>query len=371
MAKKVILSVTNDLYTDPRVDKVCNFLTNNNFDVLLVGRCYKNSPKLQPRKYQTKRLRLLFRKGSLFYAEFNLRLFFFLLFKKCDTLVANDLDTLLPNVLISKLKRKRIVYDSHEYFTEMLTIADRPFVKKTWTKIERFCFPKLKQVITVSQSIADRYEETYGIKVRVVRNIPPAGTPLVTETRKSLNLPEDKPIIILQGNGINEGRGGEETVAAMQYVENALLLVVGSGTMLPTLKQMAKDLSLSDKIRFIDRVDFAMLYNYTYLSDIGIALDKGLSLNLQYSLPNKIFEYIRAYTPIISSDLQERRKIIHTYNIGKTLEDVSPAAIAKAINEMISDKEQYQIYKENTKTASQELTWENEEKVLSEIYCRD
>jgi len=368
LAKKVIVSVTNDLYTDPRVDKVCNFLTNNKFDVLLVGRCYKNSPKLQPRKYQTKRLRLFFRKGSLFYAEFNLRLFFFLLFKKCDLLVANDLDTLLPNILISKFKRKEIVYDSHEYFTEMLSIADRPFVKKTWTRIERFCFPKLKQVITVSQSIADRYEETYGIKVRVVRNIPSAGTPPVTETRKSLNLPENKPIIILQGNGFNEGRGGEETVAAMQYVENALLLVVGSGTMLPTLKQMAKDLSLSDKIRFIDRVDFAMLYNYTYLSDIGIAPDKGLSLNLQYSLPNKIFEYIRAYTPIISSDLQERRKIIHTYNIGKTLEEVSPVAIAKAINEMMSDREQYQIYKENTKTASQELTWENEEKVLSEIY---
>ena len=369
MAKKVIVSVTNDLYTDPRVDKVCNFLTNNNFDVLLVGRCYKDSPKLQNRNYKTKRLRLFFRKGGLFYAEFNLRLFFFLLFKKCDLLVANDLDTLLPNVLISKLKRKEIVYDSHEYFTEMLTIADRPFVKKTWTRIEHFCFPKLKHVITVSQSIAEKYQEKYGIKVRVVRNIPSAEMPPITETRTSLNLPEDKPVIVLQGNGINEGRGGEELIQAMQYVDNVLLLVIGSGTMLPTLKQMVKELSLSNKVWFIGRVDFAKLYNYTYLSDVGISLDRGLSLNLQYSLPNKIFEYIRAYTPVITSDLLERRKIIDQYKIGKVVEDFEPATIAKAINEMLDDKEQYLIYKENCKTAAQELTWENEEKVLQEIYA--
>lgn len=368
MKQKVIVSVTNDLYTDPRVDKVCNFLTNNNFNVLLVGRSYKDSPKLEPRKYETKRMRLLFRKGSLFYAEYNFRLFFFLLFKKCDILVANDLDVLLPNVLISKLKKTEIVYDSHEYYTEMLSVAGRPFVKKTWTGIERFCFPKLKHVITVSQSIAEKYEEKYKIKVRVVRNIPSSETPPVTETRKSLNLPEDKSIIILQGNGINEGRGGEELIQAMQYVENVLLLIIGSGTMLPKLKQMAKDLYLSDKVQFVDRVDFAKLYNYTYLSDIGISLDKGLSLNLQYSLPNKIFEYIRAYTPVITSDLPERKKIVDKYKIGTVVEDFQPKTIAKAINEMISNKEQYQIFKENCKIAVQELTWENEEKILEEIY---
>lgn len=368
LKKKVIASVTNDLYTDPRVDKMCNFLTNNNFDVLLVGRCYKDSPKLQSRNYRTKRMRLLFRKGSLFYAEYNLRLFFFLLFKKCDILLANDLDTLLPNLLINKLRKKEIVYDSHEYFTEMLTIADRPFVKKTWTRIERFCFPKLKHIITVSQSIAKKYEEKYGIKVHVVRNIPSSETPPITETRKSLNLPEDKPIIILQGNGINEGRGGEELVQAMQFVDNMLLLIIGSGTMLPKLKQMVRELSLSDKVQFVDRVDFAKLYNYTYLSDIGISLDKGLSLNLQYSLPNKIFEYIRAYIPVITSDLPERRKIIDKYEIGKIVEDFQPKTIARAVNEMINDKKQYQVYKENCKIAAQKLTWENEEKILEEIY---
>ncbi|MEG2071276.1 MAG: hypothetical protein RR034_07885, partial [Bacteroidales bacterium] len=132
MKKKVILSVTNDLYTDPRVDKVCIFLTKSGFDVTLVGRCYQNSPQLNPRKYKTQRLHLFFKTGVAFYAEFNFRLFWYLLFKKCDILVANDLDTLLPNFLVSKIRKKRIVYDSHEYFCGMLSIANRPRVRKTW-----------------------------------------------------------------------------------------------------------------------------------------------------------------------------------------------------------------------------------------------
>jgi len=94
--KRVILSVTNDLFSDQRVDKVCNSLTKMGFCVKLIGRGYHNSPKLQKRNYQTKRIHLFFRTGPFFYAEYNIRLFLYLLFQKVDILVANDLDTLLP-----------------------------------------------------------------------------------------------------------------------------------------------------------------------------------------------------------------------------------------------------------------------------------
>ena len=257
-----------------------------------------------------------------FYAEYNIRLFFYLLFHHFDLFVANDLDTLLPNFLISKLKRKRLVYDSHEYFCGELSIADRPFVKRVWKSIERFCFPKLKDVITVSQSIVDQYEQEYGIRPHLVRNIPPKATPPVTETRVSLQLPEDKTIIILQGNGINEGRGGEELVEAMPFVdEKAVFLIVGSGTVIPQLKERVKDLQLEHRVRFVSRVTPEMLYNYTYLSDIGIALDRDLSMNLRFSLPNKLFEYIKAGTPVVVSNLIERARIVGQYRVGLIVED--------------------------------------------------
>ena len=369
---KVVLSVTNDLYTDPRVDKVCNFLTRNGFDVTLVGRCYKDSAVLAPRAYKMHRMRLLFRKGGLFYAEYNIRLFFYLLFHHFDLFVANDLDTLLPNFLISKLKRKRIVYDSHEYFCGELSIADRPFVKHVWQSIEKFCFPKLKDVITVSQSIVEQYEKEYGIRPHLVRNIPPKATPPITESRKSLQLPENKAIIILQGNGLNEGRGGEELVEAMPQVdERAFLLIVGSGTVIPQLRERVKELQLENRVMFVPRVTPEKLFNYTYLSDIGIALDRDLSPNLRFSLPNKLFEYIKASTPIVASNLIERSRIIRQYNVGLIVEDSQPQNIAEVINKLVNDQQLYMELKANCKTAAEDLCWENEEKVLEEIYLRD
>jgi len=366
---KVVLSVTNDLYTDPRVDKVCNFLTRQGFDVTLVGRRYGDSASLAPRAYQTHRMRLLFRKGGLFYAEYNIRLFFYLLFHHFDLFVANDLDTLLPNFLVSKLKRKRIVYDSHEYFCGELSIADKPFVKHVWLSIEKFCFPKLKDVITVSQSIVEQYEKEYGIRPHLVRNIPPKATPPVTESRVSLNLPEDKAIIILQGNGLNEGRGGEELVEAMPWVDRkAVLLIVGNGTVIPQLKERVKQLQLEDRVTFVPRVTPEKLFNYTYLSDIGIALDRDLSLNLRFSLPNKLFEYIKAGTPIVASNLIERARIIRQYGVGMIVEDFQPQSIAEVINRLLGDKQLYEEMKANCRVAADELCWENEEKVLEEIY---
>ncbi|HPB57467.1 MAG TPA: glycosyltransferase, partial [Bacteroidales bacterium] len=167
----VTLSVINDLYSDQRLDKVCNSLIGMGFDVKLVGRRYWKSPKVK-RVYKTKRIHLLFKKGPFCYAEFNLRLFFYLLFQKTDILVANDLDTLLPNLLVSKIRRKKLVYDSHEYFLGVLEIQHRAPVKWVWTQIEKWCFPQLDHIITVSQSIVDLYREEYGKEVHLVRNIP-------------------------------------------------------------------------------------------------------------------------------------------------------------------------------------------------------
>ena len=175
--KKVILSVTEDLYTDQRMDKMSLFLHKKGFDVTLVGRCYGDSPVLSPRPYKTKRLRLLFRKGFIFYAEYQFRLLLYLLFHKCDLLVSNDLDTLLPNYLVSKWRKKPLVYDSHEYFCGELSVVSKPISYKVWHGIERRIFPKLKTVITVSQSIVDQYEKEYGVRPYLVRNIPPAATP--------------------------------------------------------------------------------------------------------------------------------------------------------------------------------------------------
>lgn len=366
--KRAILSVTNDLYTDARVDKVAMFLTRNGYEVTLVGRCYADSPELAPRAYHTHRMRLLFRKNWIFYAEYNLRLFFYLLFKKCDVLIANDLDTLLPNTLVSRFRHKRLVYDSHEYFCGELSVISNPKAYKVWKAIERFCFPKLKTVITVSQSIVDQYEKEYGVRAHLVRNIPPAGTPPLTCTKADLGMPTDKFNIIIQGNGLNEGRGCEESILAMQQLPDAHLFIIGGGTIIPKLHRMVDELQLGDRVTIVPRQTQEKLFQYTALADAGLAMDHDVGPNAQYSLPNKIFEYIKAGIPQVVSNLVERAAIVNRYQVGVVAESLTPEAIAIAVKKLQQDPSLYNQCKENCRLAALDLTWENEERVLHEIY---
>lgn len=339
------------------------------FNVLLVGRCYSDSPALPQRSYQTRRLRLLFRKGFKFYAEFNLRLFFFLLFHRCDILVANDLDTLYPNFLASRIKRKRIVYDSHEYFCGLPELNGRPRVKKFWHSIERRCFPHLPDVITVCQSIADMYDREYprANKVNVVRNMPTRSNFTVTRTRAELGLPTDKRLIVMQG-AINQDRGAEELILAMKQIPDALLLIIGNGDVIPRLKALVESELLNEKVRFIPRISPAELANYTALCDIGCSLEKDTNINYRFCLPNKLFDYIKAGIPCVVSDLPEMARIVNGSHIGLVVKEHTPEAIAESINMLLNDSELYVTYKENLAAATTEFCWEKEESVLRKIY---
>lgn len=371
MKKKVILSVTNDLTSEQRVHKVCMYLSGSGFDVVLVGRLRRKNLPLDIRPYKTRRLFLLFEKGPLFYAEYNLRLFFYLLFHPADILVANDLDTLLANYLVAKIKGSTVVHDSHEYYTGVPELEGRPFVKKIWKSIENYFFPKLKYIYTVNDSIAKLYKDEYGVEVKVVRNFP-VLSPSPSERagvrqRKELGLPSDKKIILYQGS-VNVDRGLVEAVEAMRYVNDAVLLVVGGGDILEEVKAKAEKLNLGGEVIFKKRVPFEELWNYTSHADIGISLDKDTNINYRFSLPNKIFDFIHAGVPVLASDLVEIKKIFSRYDIGDLIESHDPQHIAAKINSMLNDPEKLKHWKENCFIAARELCWQNEEKVLKEIY---
>lgn len=313
-------------------------------------------------------MRLLFKRGPLFYAEYNFRLFWFLLFHPAKLLVSNDLDTLLANFTSHKLKRVPLVYDSHEFYTGTPELVNRPVVKGIWERIEKAIFPKLKDIITVNHSIAGLYHEKYNITLHVVRNVP--RTPAIDSLtdRESLGLPVDKKIIVLQGAGINIQRGAEEAVEAMQYVPNALLLIIGGGDVIESLKRQVKETVLEEKVRFIKRLPYNELIQYTRLADLGITLDKDTNINYRFSLPNKLFDYIHAGIPILASRLPEIARIVEGYNIGLIADNHDPKHIAGLMNQMLTDETQNKIWKNNLISAAKELNWEHEEKILTELY---
>ncbi len=363
--------MTNDIYTDQRVRRVCEFLDAHNYDVTLVGRKLKHSKPLLKTSYKTKRFPLWFTKGAMFYATYNLRLFFYLLFHKTDVLLSNDLDTLYANHWAKKFKRNcKLVYDSHEYFIGVPELISNPKIQNFWRFIEKRTLPKADAMYTVNESIADLYRKEYQREIKVVRNISDAKKINLSLSKEELGLPLDKRVVIVQGAGINIDRGGEEMIEAIQYVENAILIFVGDGDVIPSLKEIVKKKDWVDKVKFFGKRPYEELMNFTKHSDVGISIDKDTNINYRFSLPNKVFDYINAGIPLLVSDLTEIKKIVEKYEIGLIIPNHQPRVIAEYLSEILDNPELYSKFAENTKTAAQELTWANECKVLEDIYCK-
>jgi len=360
--KIALVSVINDLASDSRVQKTCQTLVENGYKVRLIGRKLKQSPNLPNWPFETKRMNLFFTQGPLFYLFFNLRLFFILLFTKSQLLYSNDLDTLLPNYLISKIKGIPLIYDSHELFCEVPELQNSAFKKNIWLSIEGWIVPKLKYLVTVNQSIAHIFEQKYNVKFHVVRNISDINTSFIPAEKKELGLPINKKIILLQGAGINIDRGAEELVDAMQFIDDCLLLIIGSGDVWTKLEEKVKG-GLSEKVILIHRLPKVKLMQYTHLADIGISIDKNTNLNYQYSLPNKVFDYIHAGVPILASRLPEIEKIINEFEIGEFIQSHNPIDISNAIKKMLGGSDIVR-YKNNTVAAKSILNWENEKQKL-------
>jgi glycosyltransferase involved in cell wall biosynthesis len=307
----------------------------------------------------------------LFYAEYNLRLFWYLLWHRADILVSNDLDTLLPNRIIAFLKRIPLVYDSHEYYTGVPELAERPRVRAVWKWIERKTVPGIQYAFTVNKEIARLYREEYNVDFRVIRNVPEPRETVLTEKealRRELQLPEEGCIVILQGAGINIDRGAEEAVEAINHLEGVTLLIVGSGDVIPALKKFVRDSGMENKVVFVDRKPPGELFRYTSSADIGLSLDKDTNLNYRYSLPNKLFDYIHARVPVLASNLPEVRKIIEQYGIGRVVESHDPREIANAIRGMLDDMAAGKSWQNGLEKAASELNWNLERKILLDLF---
>jgi glycosyltransferase involved in cell wall biosynthesis len=370
--KKAIFTVTNDLFTDQRVNKMAQSLSKMGFRVYLYGVMRPDSKPFAPPWASIKRVRQLFQKGFLFYAEYNIRLFFYLLFSPFDLVIANDLDSLPAARLAAWCKRKKLVYDTHEYFTGTPEVISRPLVFRIWKALERGLFPRHTPVIAVNKSIASLYEEEYSIRgIHVVRNLPLFREAVKSASRRELDLPEGKHIILLQGSGINVDRGAEELAEAMHPdygLKDVLLLIIGGGNAIESVKSIANKPELKSRIRFMEKMPYDKLFQYTVHADIGVSIDKDSGLNYRFSLPNKLFDYMMAGVPVLISPLPELMLILEQYQTGKSIKNHDPAHIAKCLKEMLNDTGQMKAWKENCLIAAKELCWEHEEGIVKGIY---
>lgn len=358
LMKKLVFAVTNDLSYDQRMIRICSSLAGAGYDVTLIGRKTRKSIALRPMPFRQRRLFCFFSRGISFYAEYNIRLFFHLLFRRADLLGAIDLDTILPCLYVSRLKRIKRVYDAHELFCEMKEIIERPRVYRKWKAIERRTVSHFDHGYTVNEPIASEFRRMYGRDYAVIRNI---------SLLRPLHIPVKKERYILYQGAVNEGRSFETLIPAMRSVE-ARLLIAGDGNFMDQARQLVKENGLEKRVIFLGKIEPAQLLDYTVNAWIGLTLFENKGLNNYYSLANRFFDYLHAGVPQLCVDFPIYREINERKPIGILTADLSPANIASQLNLLLNNDVLYEELQRNCLVQRDWLNWQQEEVKLLQFY---
>lgn len=363
---RILALVTTDLVYDQRMQRICRSLTEAGHEVKLVGRRKADSPPLFSQVFAQRRLHCWWQRGKIFYLEYNLRLFFLLLFARYDAINAVDLDTLVPAVLVGQLRGKPVVYDAHEYFSETPEVVRRPRIQRMWERVARWGIPRTAVRYTVGPALAEIMGKRYGSPFGVVRNISTKKSTAEVEPTSEIALSES-PILLYQG-ALNEGRGILEVLHALPLVPRAHLHLAGEGDLSTRLRAETERLGLSDRVTFHGFLRPPALRALTERADIGLNLLEDRGLSYHYSLANKAFDYLRAGVPSVHMDFPEYRALHETYGVFSLIPDLQPAGIARALNDLLEDSAHYQNRRTAALRAAQELTWEREATGLVEIW---
>lgn len=363
--RKIILAVTNDLTYDRRMGRICTALSDGGANVTLIGRRRGNSIAFKPLRFNGYRFRCWFNKGPFFYAEYNIRLFFTLLFMDADILCACDLDTAPAIRMAAWIRRKKTVYDAHEYFSEAPELTLRPRVKAVWEWIAKLTIPGFDVCYTVGEELATLMGRKFGVHFDVIRNIAPVHyvegvAPVKTHHKK---------ILLYQG-ALNVGRGLEACIEAMADLPGWILWLAGEGDITGRLKSLVRDKGIEDKVIFLGWVDPDHLHSLMKQARLGINLREQGSLNDYYSLPNKFFDAIHVGLPSINMNYPEYARVITKYPCALLIDEVEVAEIVRAVRDLDQHPETWEAMSLACREAAKEYTWENEAQHLISIYSK-
>lgn len=372
--KKIAVLVLNEFINDSRVIKQVESLScKYKVDVLALNngelgttvthsdnvRVFRKVAYSKPSNFFLKKI-----KQSVVYLQY---LFSSLMnFKDYDVVHCNDLETLPIGILGKLFNRKlKVVYDAHEYETETLWMQNK-YKKFLARKLEGFLINYADGVSVVSDGIANEYARIYKIdKPYLVLNTPNL-VPIIKQNlfRTKFNIPQDNKIFLYQG-GLTKGRGIEILLESFSNLgdTNQVIIFMGYGCLEREVKKYA---AKYDNIIYHPAVDPDVLLSYTSSADFGILFYEDNCLNHRYCSPNKMFEYLVAGIPVISSNLVEMKRLVETYHLGLVAITNDVEGFSACVKE--SYKMDYQELLEKVEVARAIFNWAEQEKVLYRMY---
>ena len=291
--------------------------------------------------------------------------------KPADIYHCHDLYTLSLGCRAKRRHGGRLVYDAHELTTELAYIS-RP-ERMGWRALERFLIRRADEVIATGTYRAEYLAKRYKVATpTVILNCPPL--PLAEAhnraLREKLGLTDDTvPVILYQGVFIR-GRGLDRLVLAVAHLDRGVLVLMGWGQLEAELRSLVKKSGLERCVYFTGPVAPDRVVYYSVSASVGVVIYLRTSLNNYYATPNKLYEYISAGLPVVSSDFPALKEVVEGYRLGCTFDPEEPESIAAAINWVLADEQRYDTMKRNALEAARIFNWETESKKLLEIYRR-
>lgn len=368
--KKICIAFLGNPFHDSRITNLKTSLEKINCDVKVIGFDW-TTPNFQVyRDDDTVVFKLSKTKFSiLFYAKFKMLLLKELFRNEADIFFAEEIFS-LPFVKIRTIFGKgKIYYNSRELYAFLGGLRNRKYLQMIFKLIERLFIKRVDLVLTTGEMDSEFLHNYYGINnTLVIRNIPKLQTPDVKiDLHQKLNLDRSKKILLYQGVMI-DGRGIELIIDQLEKIDNTVLVLLGDGERRKKWEQLALEKNVESKIYFLGTIPQNDLINYTAAADVGVCLIENISISYYHALPNKLFEYIMAGIPVISSSLPQMKRVVEQYNVGVCVDLEKTTNVSNDLNEMLSDESKLKTYKDNCKEAAQELNWDVEfEKVKDKL----
>jgi glycosyltransferase involved in cell wall biosynthesis len=283
----------------------------------------------------------------------------------------HDLYTLPLGYRAKRRYGGKLVYDAHELTTELAYIS-RP-ERMGWRVLERFLIRRADEVITTGAYRAEYLAKRYKIAPpTIILNCPPLAAVRKDNRalRKKLGLEDDTVPVILYQGGFIGGRGLDQLVLAVTHLDKGVLVLMGWGELETELRALVREKGLQQRVYFTEPVPPDEVTYYCISASVGVVIYQNTSLNNYYATPNKLYEYIHAGLPVVSSNFPALKEIIEGYGLGCTFDPEEPESIAAAINRVLADGQLYDKMKRNALKAAKIFNWETESRKLLEIYRR-
>jgi glycosyltransferase involved in cell wall biosynthesis len=296
---------------------------------------------------------------------------------QADIYHASEITALPACYLAACIQHKPLIFEAYE-----LPLQDHPletmsqkrrFAHALMARFLSYVLPRSAAIITVSPPIIRELQQSYHVsKLHLLRNLPAyQRVPRTDRLRQLLGLSPEIRIALYQGN-LQVDRGLDRLVRASVFLDSNIVIIMmgqGIGNTQVELEELIALEDVGDRVKIIPAVPYAELLMWTASADIGLTLiPLDYTVNMRMALPNKLFEYMMAGLPVLSSPLEAVSEILSTYKVGQIVPSMDPVDIGHAINRFIYDESSLAQMRKNTKQAAQTLCWEQEYPHLLHLY---